>query len=182
MGLPALRIEDLPHYSYDDYRQWEGRWEVIKGIPYAMTPSPTYDHQQISQNINLQLYELLKKCPLCRTILPMDWQITEDTVVQPDNMVICGDNTDKAKLTITPVLVFEILSPSTVNKDRVLKYQLYQQAGVRYYCMVDPKVRSVEVFVLNRDRYREVDFFEDVKMNFDLGSCSIAFDLSDIFD
>ena len=51
MVISALRIEDLPHYTYDDYVQWEGRWELINGIPYAMTPAPSVKHQLISQNI-----------------------------------------------------------------------------------------------------------------------------------
>lgn len=42
----ALKIEDLPHYTYDDYAQWEGRWEIIEGVPYAMSPAPTIKHQQ----------------------------------------------------------------------------------------------------------------------------------------
>lgn len=40
MRVSTLKIEDLPHYTYDDYVTWEGRWELIQGIPYAMTPAP----------------------------------------------------------------------------------------------------------------------------------------------
>ena len=40
MSTAALKVEDLPHYTYDDYVQWEGRWELIKGIPFAMVPAP----------------------------------------------------------------------------------------------------------------------------------------------
>ncbi len=29
---PAIKI--LPHYTYEDYCHWEGRWELIDGIPY----------------------------------------------------------------------------------------------------------------------------------------------------
>jgi hypothetical protein len=47
MGITALRIEDLPHYTYDDYVQWEGNWEIINGIPYAMSPAPSKKHQQL---------------------------------------------------------------------------------------------------------------------------------------
>jgi hypothetical protein len=32
----ALRTEDLPYYTYDDYVQWEGRWELIRGIPFVV--------------------------------------------------------------------------------------------------------------------------------------------------
>ena len=38
-------IEDLPHYSYDDYKIWEGDWELIRGIPYAMAPAASWWHQ-----------------------------------------------------------------------------------------------------------------------------------------
>ncbi len=38
----ALKL--LPHYTYDDYIHWEGQWEIIKGIPYAMSPAPIPAH------------------------------------------------------------------------------------------------------------------------------------------
>jgi hypothetical protein len=31
-------VKILPHYTYHDYENWEGRWELIDGIPYAMQP------------------------------------------------------------------------------------------------------------------------------------------------
>lgn len=181
MGLPALNAEDLPHYTYDDLNQWEGRWEIINGIPYAMAPSPTFRHQDISQQINAQLLDVLKNCPLCRPILPVDWAITDDTVVQPDNMVICGDNTDEKKLTLTPVLVFEILSPSTARKDKIIKYKLYQAAKVKYFCIVEPETLCADVFVLNRFEYTAKEPFKDGKMIFDLGPCQIPFDFGAVF-
>ena len=94
MGLPALKIEDLPHYNYYDYSKWEGKWELIKGIPYAMTPAPVIKHQRLNSKIDRYLGELLKKCEKCEALLPVDWVIEEDTVVQPDNLVVCSENKD----------------------------------------------------------------------------------------
>jgi Uma2 family endonuclease len=182
MGQTALQLEDLPHYTYDDYAQWEGRWEIIRGIPYAMTPSPRKKHQFISLKIASQLDAVLANCnDNCTTYQAIDWQITEDTVVQPDVLVVCDDNTGEIKLEIPPVLVFEILSPSTSRKDRVLKYRLYQEAGVKYYCIVDPGTDSVEVFQLKMDIYHIKDAFEAEKMIFEIGKCRIEFDFSKIF-
>jgi hypothetical protein len=59
MGLTSLQTEDLPNYTYDDYVQWEGNWEIINGIPYAMTPAPSKKHQQLSLEIAIQLKQLL---------------------------------------------------------------------------------------------------------------------------
>jgi Uma2 family endonuclease len=183
MSSVALQMEDLPHYTYDDYIQWEGSWELIRGIPFAMTPAPAIKHQAICVEIVFQLKSLLKDCPKCKVLLPVDWQITEDTVVQPDVLVVCADpeNLEGEKLEIPPVLVFEVLSPSTTRKDRILKYQLYEQAGVKYYCIVDPETKSADVFVLQKEKYHETGVFKDGKMLFDLGPCKIQLDFSTIF-
>jgi Uma2 family endonuclease len=181
MGLTALKIEDLPHYTYDDYAQWEGRWEIISGVPYAMTPAPNLKHQHISQKIAAHLENLLKDCKYCHALLPVDWKIDEETVVQPDNIVVCGQDLDEKYLAIAPVLVFEILSATTSRKDRVLKYRLYQAAGVKYYCIVDPETSSAEVFQLVEHRYEETKDFQGNKIIFDLGPCTIAFDFGEVF-
>lgn len=186
MGASALRIEDLPQYTYDDYVQWEGRWELIQGIPYAMTPAPAITHQIISSKINWQLRNLLQDCNKCEVLSPVDWPITKDTVVQPDVLVVCGNRKDigVTRLEVTPVMVFEILSPSTANKDKIIKYRLYEGAGVKYFCIVDPETKSVEVFLLRdpEGKYRAEDDFKEGKMLFELGPCRIQFDFGRIFD
>jgi Uma2 family endonuclease len=189
MGMAELKMEDLPHYTYDDYVQWEGRWEIIRGIPYAMAPTPSFKHQRISVKIVVQLEMALEDCPYCTVVMPVDYQIAEDTVVQPDVLVICSENIDiksmdAKKIVEPPLLVFEILSPSTARKDRVVKYRLYEHAGVKYFCIVDPETRSAEVFDLNRDKYRkrEQDEFKDGKMIFELGKCKVEFDFGEIFN
>jgi len=178
----TLEKDDLPHYTYDDYVKWEGRWEIIDGIPYAMTPSPLIEHQDICGDIYFQLKTLLKNYPKCKPLLPVDWQITEDIVVQPDVMVVCGEweKIKGNKLLIPPVLIFEILSPSTSRKDRILKYRLYQDAGVKYYCIVDPETGSMEVFQLIETKYKGKEDCRENKLTFDLGPCRIVFDFGDI--
>lgn len=181
MNSAALKLDDLPHYNYDDYIRWEGRWELIRGIPYAMVPAPVIKHQLISSNIIRYLGNLLKKCEKCRVIMPVDWQISEDTVVQPDVLVVCGEDIGVEKLTVVPVIVFEVISPSTERKDKVLKYQLYENAGVKYYCIVEPDTSSVLVFELNRDEYSRTGKFTEGGIPFDLGPCRINVDFSKIF-
>lgn len=39
--MANLQLEDLPHYTYDDYVQWEGRWELIHGVAHARLRPPT---------------------------------------------------------------------------------------------------------------------------------------------
>jgi len=185
MGLPAenLSFNDLPHYTYEDYKQWEGNWEIINGIPYAMVPAPNIRHQDISLEIASQLRDQFKACGnnRCRVHLPIDWQVTNDTVVQPDVMVVCGENKNPQKLTITPVLVVEVLSPSSRRKDKALKFRLYLESGVRYYCVVDPETNTFEIFQLKEDEYNVEEEFKYGKISFQLGGCPVSLDFEKIF-
>jgi Uma2 family endonuclease len=64
------------------------------------------------------------------------------------NEVITGD-----RLTAAPDIVAEILSPGAENlrRDRVAKRQLYARFGVREYWILDPRERTVEVYVPDHD-------------------------------
>jgi len=127
MGIPKY----LPHYTYEDYKHWEGRWELIQGIPFAMSPQPSFQHQRVSQRIAYELERALEGCTRCRAVLPVDWKIAEDTVVQTDNMVVWGEVTNPSYLEKPPVLVFEVLSASTEQKDRVLETVQYAKGGLQ---------------------------------------------------
>lgn len=39
--MSAVKL--LPYYTYKDYCNWEGRWELIEGIPFAMSRTSTPD-------------------------------------------------------------------------------------------------------------------------------------------
>ena len=179
--MNPLHFEDLPQYTYEDYVQWEGRWELIHGVPYAMTPAPNVTHQMISQHIASQLERTLENCQECHALLPVDWKIDEETTVQPDNLVVCGDLEQTAYLNKTPVLIFEILSKSTARKDRTIKFKLYEQEGVRYYIIVDPEERIAKVYHLQDGRYvKQLDASKDI-LEFDLGKCTMLFDVGKIW-
>lgn len=166
----------LPHYTYADYVQWEGRWELIDGIPFAMSPQPSFRHQRISQRIATELEHALEGCEHCRAVLPVDWKISEDTVVQPDNMVVCGEVTNEAYLDRPPTLIFEVLSPSTEQKDRVVKAELYASQGVKYYVLVNPDLLQAEIMELQGGEYQLQATLHEGTWRFDLGECQIEVD------
>ncbi len=181
MGLVALKEDYFPHYTYDDYCQWKGRWEIISGIAYAMTPAPSLLHQSVSQNISGQLFKLLEECENCHALLPVDWQVTEDTIVQPDHLVVCGKLPQSVKLTVTPSLIFEILSDSTRKKDETLKFKLFEAAGVLYYCLVDPEKRVAKLYQLEDGCYLDKGTFSDNSITIDLPTCTLDFNFSRIW-
>jgi len=147
-------------YTYTDYCQWtEGeRWELIDGEAYAMSPAPSWIHQDVSAEILTQLRLFLKDKPCVALAAPFDVRLNPDdgdnTVVQPDLIVVC----DRAKLDDNccngaPDLVVEILSPSSAKRDRFIKLSAYRRAGVREYWIVDPDTKTVSVHILQDGEY-----------------------------
>ena len=166
-------------YTLDDYRHWEDNWELIYGYPYAMAPSPLVTHQTINMKIARQLSEKLDNCPKCQALFEIDWEISSDTVVKPDMLVICYEPDEK--ITKKPEIIFEIASKSTVKRDETLKYELYQQEGVEFYVIVYPKKRVAKLYQLKEGRYIKVQDFSDELYEFNLEKCKIAFDFSKIW-
>jgi Uma2 family endonuclease len=170
-----------PHYTYDEYLLWEGRWELIEGMPYAMSPAPNSRHQWISSQLSALFVEALKGCKKCKTYQPIDWKIAEDTVVQPDLSIVCGPIKSFTYLDFPPVLVVEILSPSTATKDRREKFELYQAQGVKYYLMIDPAFKKIEVFELINKTFQAVAVNPD-NYNFSIEDCTASVSFTGLFE
>ena len=181
MGL--LKLEDLPHYTYEDYKDWEDKWELIYGQAYAMSPAPMLKHQSVSSRIARYLEEAFENCKKCQVYMPIDWKISQDTVVQPDNSVICHKPTHEAYITKAPKIIFEILSKSTEKKDKELKYNLYEQEGVAYYIIVDTIEEIAKVYELKDGRYVKVCDASDESVEFSIKECDtkVTFDFSKIW-
>ena len=156
MALPAPKMQ----YTFADCLTWgeHDRIELINGDAYMMAP-PTRIHQKVSGEIFRQLANYLdgKACevypaPFAVRLFEQEGDRPEDvfTMVEPDISVVC----DKSKLDQygckgAPDLVIEILSPSTRRHDRLVKWSLYQRAGVREYWLVNPEEQSVQVMLLD---------------------------------
>ena len=169
-----------PHYTYDDYVEWEGRWELIEGMPYAMSPLPVPEHQRISLNLCMLLQDGLKDCKQCKVYPPIDWKIADDTVVQPDVLIVCN-KIEKKYLDFSPILVAEILSPSTAAKDRGLKMELYRMQGVKYYCLIDWQFKKIEIYELLADAYQPVSVNPDT-FQFLLNTCKADINFQNIWE
>ena len=49
----------IPHYTYEDWLQWEGKWELIEGHPIAMSPTPVPKHQRIAAALKYEIINVL---------------------------------------------------------------------------------------------------------------------------
>jgi Uma2 family endonuclease len=145
----------IPHYTYDDWLHWEGRWELIEGVPIAMSPMPLPEHQRVSGELLTELNLALRKseCKDCNAYQPIDYKITDDTIFEPDILVVCG-KINKSYLDFPPALIIEVLSKATEERDRGITYDYYEQQGIKYYLIVDIKKKSIEIYDLVKGKYQ----------------------------
>ncbi|MEO5649330.1 MAG: Uma2 family endonuclease [Ginsengibacter sp.] len=177
-------VKLLPYYTYEDYCLWEGRWELIEGIPFAMSPAPNMKHQWVVVNIMYELKKALKesKCKHCKVYDFIDLKIEEDTILQPDCSIVCGA-TKKNYLDFPPTLVVEILSDATALKDRISKFSIYEKFGIKYYLIVDPEKELVEIYFLTHSKYALQKFSPEIPFIFSLSDdCKIEVALKNIWE
>jgi Uma2 family endonuclease len=179
--MTALKHKYLPHYTYDDYVNWEGKWELIYGIPYSMAPAPGMHHQEINLNIATILKSLLADCNKCKAYLPIEYKFADDAVLQPDALVVCEPFEKGAFLSKTPEIVFEILSPSTRKKDLTTKYDIYESLGVKYYVIVDPVEKMATVYTLVDKKYSLAINTAQESFDFEIETCQFSFDFGKIW-
>jgi Uma2 family endonuclease len=157
-------IDDLDFsktYTYADYYSWrfEERLELIKGKIFKMSPAPGGNHQSISLNIAGALNYFLRNKSCKVYAAPYDVRLVRNeksdkkvkTVVQPDVCVICDLSkvADQRSCLGAPDIVVEILSPGNNAKELKIKYNLYEEFGVKEYWLVYPDERSLIRYILN---------------------------------
>lgn len=139
----SLAKQNLPSYTVDDYRHWQGDWELWDGVAIAMTPGPYGKHQKVLFELAAEMRDAIKAAGCRAEVLgELDWIVNSNTVVRPDLIVLCGQVPEQ-HLTNPPELIAEILSPSTRFNDLGYKKELYRQSGVKTYLVVDTDSPSI---------------------------------------
>jgi Uma2 family endonuclease len=168
-------------WTYEDYAKLpeDGlRHEIIHG-KHFVNPSPSTQHQHVSKRLQYQLYTKIELAGLGVLYnAPIDVQLSEFDIVQPDIVIILNENVRKitpTKIKMAPHLVVEILSPSTSGNDRTIKKDLYERSGVNEYWIVDPYEQQVEQWILRDGKYAieaqakviHLSFVSDVEVDFE---------------
>lgn len=160
-------------YTEDDYYNLpeDVRAELIDGQIYNMS-APNRIHQEILSALHIRIGNYIyAKGGSCKIYpAPFAVKLFKDskTIVEPDISVIC----DHSKLTDqgctgAPDWIIEIISPSNPGHDYVRKLNLYADAGVREYWIVDPLDKTVSVYRLEEGNFRATSYtFQDkIKVN-----------------
>ena len=129
------------------------RYELVDGT-LLVSAAPSLQHQRVLGNLHLLLRAV---CPaeLEVFLAPTDYQPTSTRSLQPDLLVVTREDLGPKAVTMPLALAVEVLSPSSRSVDLVLKLELYEQAGVQCYWVVDPEELTVRAWVLQDGRLVE---------------------------
>ena len=155
-------VLELKRTTYEEFRQMEfdGNdnfyYELINGeIVKKSAPSP--QHQRLSKNLFRQLDKYIietKKGEIFYA--PIDVFLDQYCVPQPDLVFVSSANTHhitKHGIECVPDLVVEVISPSSVIRDRIEKKNIYENFGVKEFWLIDPQNEEVEIYFLENKRY-----------------------------
>ena len=160
----ALYVNDVSNsnLSYADYKSWElkpgERYEIIHGEAYAMSAPNAY-HQAMLTEMLRQFANFLvgKQCKVYPA--PFDVRLfykedeSDTTVVQPDISVICdAEKRGKEGCRGAPELVVEILSPSNSAIEMQRKFDVYRDAGVAEYWVLNSEFKTLTIYLFDGEK------------------------------
>jgi Uma2 family endonuclease len=146
-------------WTYEDYMGLddEVRFEIIGGRA-LMSPSPELFHQRWARQILLAIERHVEAGKLGEVFFaPIDVVLDRENVVQPDLVFVSKANfglLERRGIMGAPDLVVEVISPSTLRRDRHEKRELYGRFGVKEFWLADVTNRSIEVLMLENNVYR----------------------------
>lgn len=154
----AVKIPEPLKLTYEDYLLLpeDRRYEIIDGEPF-MTPSPKTFHQRIILRLAELINDFVKKGNLGEVfIAPYDVVLSKHDIVQPDIIFVSKERSNiitELNIQGSPDMVIEILSPSTKERDLVLKRKLYAAFGIKEYWIVDPENEKITLLTLGKEGY-----------------------------
>jgi len=142
-------------YSVVDYLSWNDniRRELIDGAVKLMSGINRWHNEAsvgISEFFAKNFDRRKHKCYIFYA--PFDVFLSDDTVVQPDFGIVCDlSKVSDNGVNGTPDFIVEILSPSSLKRDAYEKFSLYERFGVSEYWIINPREKSIVVFILQSD-------------------------------
>jgi Uma2 family endonuclease len=171
----------------DEFLTWcldqEGKWELVGGEPILMMAGATRTHDRIVVNLIVALDRRLRGGPCRPNTDDVAARIPNGNIRRPDVTVDCGAGDERAMTSETPLVFFEVLSPSTRAYDLTRKPLDYQKVtSLRHLVLVDPE--APRAFHLYRGSEGE-DWRDEEVVGLDaalsLGSLNFSLPLAEIF-
>ena len=177
-----MSLPKTPHYTEDDYYALpeDVRAELIDGQIYYQA-APNRRHQKLVMTLSKLIANYIDvkggSCEVYPAPFAVKLRKDRKNIVEPDISVICDKNklTDQGCLG-APDWIIEIISPSTSSHDYIRKLNLYADAKVREYWIVDPEQQQIIVYFLEKENFKmkahtfqdtiPVNIYEDFSIDF----------------
>jgi Uma2 family endonuclease len=134
------------------------RHELVRGDLFV-NPSPSPMHQRVSKRLQRQLEDYFEDRSIGEVFnAPIDLILTRQDVFVPDLLVVADPSHISTRgIEGPPLVVVEILSPSTRKVDRGVKSRRYAELGVEHYWIVDPERKRLECHRLREGAYQRLE-------------------------
>jgi Uma2 family endonuclease len=184
MTLPLKKTDFIP---VADYLAGEPlsdiRHEYIDGEVYAMA-GESKAHNTVSGNVYMALRRHLRGSS-CRAYMEnvkvQVKQAHHESYYYPDIQVVCGEIAENPYYETAPVLIVEVLSPSTERYDRADKFHAYRQLdSLREYVLIAQDTPRVEVYRRAKQWEWELYTGEDAACYLD--SVEMRLSLADVYE
>src|SRR5271165_4499731 len=182
--MAAMNLAVRKPMSLAEFLEWEERQELryeFDGVePVAMTGG-SLRHAAIQRNLAIAVGSRLsgKPCQFFGSDLKI--QVGENSSRYPDGIVLCSDMDPSLKIVRNPVVIFEVLSPSTAAKDRIVKAREYQATpSVKRYVMLEQDRIGATVHVRAQDGWSVLVLKDDDAL--DMPEIGLAIPLAEFYE
>ena len=151
MASTALRLPT----AFEEFMEWEPRqperWEFMEGCPRLM-PDASLRHNDIVANIAMTLRNYLRGTRCRVLMIRMKVKVPHERVAYPDVVVYCSQRSGRDIIIDDPVVLIEVLSPSTERYDRTVKQPAYETIPtLRYILLVGSDEPKVDIWSRQAD-------------------------------
>ena len=159
------------------------RWELIEGEPVRSMAPETVRHVRLKRNVAESLRAALTAKGLpCEALGDgVAVRAADGSLFQPDAVVTCAEAVDPDSIEVPePVIVVEVLSPSTRSRDFTTKMRSYfALPSVQHYLLIEPRKRLVVHMVRNAAGRIETAFRTEGRL--DLDPPGVALSIEDVY-
>jgi len=178
----------IKRYSPTDYlslaRASEVKHEFFDGEMFLMAGG-TKEHSQVAANVIRALGNALAGSPCCVLTSDMKIKLPTGLYTYPDSSVVCDQpqyQDDRKDVLLNPLLVVEVLSPTTEAYDRGQKFRHYQTCpSLREYVLIAQDRSAVDHYLRQPSGQWLLTTFESLDATMPLPTLGVALRMNEIY-
>lgn len=180
---PVTKVTEEQYLAMD--RAAEMRSEFLDGEMIAMSGGSS-NHARLQQNISSELYNRLQGSGCEAFGSDLRIRVSARMYTYPDISVVCGKlrlADGHQDILLNPIVIFEILSPSTEKYDRGVKFQHYRTIdSLKGYVLVAQDAVRVEHYTRGDDNTWTLRDHQTLEEELKIASIGVSLPLSRIYD